>query len=127
MANYVLWGKNEEGLNARQEKLYDIKSKYSTWDNNSAESLEGLMEQPGFNEASLQTMGVAPIKTTREVFSREKTLAECPEYLKPIFTDLFRQIDELDLKINYYDLARGRRKNPPREQLLSQFSEEEQL
>ena len=127
MANYVLWGKNEQGLNARQEKLYDIKSKHSTWDNSDAESLEGLMEQPAFNEASLQSLDAVPFRTKREVFSREKALAECPEYLKPIFIDLFRQIDELDLKLNYYDLAHDRRKNPPREQLLAQFSPEEQL
>ena len=127
MANYVLWGKNEQGLNARQEKLYDIKSKHSTWDSSDAESLEGLMEQPAFNEASLQSLDAVPFRTKREVFSREKALAECPEYLKPIFIDLFRQIDELDLKLNYYDLAHGRRKNPPREQLLAQFSPEEQL
>ena len=126
MANYVLWGKNEEGLNARQEKLYDIKSKYSTWDNTNTESLEGLMEQPGFNEASLRALGTVPTKITREVFSREKALSECPHYMRPVFIDLFRQIDELDLKINFYDLAHGRRKNPPRPQLLAKFTEEEQ-
>lgn len=126
MANYVLWGKNENGLNARQEKLYDIKSKHSTWDNTANESLENLMEQPGFNEASLQAIGSVPTKATREVFSRSKTLEECPDHLKPIFTDLFHQIDELDLKINYYDLEHNRRKNPPRPQLLAKFSEEEQ-
>jgi hypothetical protein len=119
MANYVLWGKDENGLNARQTRDCDLRSKHGTWDSNSAESLEGLLEQPGFNEATLQQVGSVPTKTTREVFSREKALAECPDHLKLVFEDLFRQIDELDLKLNYYDLAHGRRKNPPREQLLA--------
>jgi hypothetical protein len=127
MANYVLWGKDENGLNARQTRECDLRSKHGTWDSNPAESLEGLLEQPGFNEASLQSIGSVATKITREVFSREKALNECPDYLRPVFTDLFRQIDELDLKINYYDLAHGRRKNPPREQLLAKFTPEEQL
>ena len=39
---------------------------------------------------------------------------------------LFRQIDETDLIINFYDLAHNKRKNPPREELLARFTEEEQ-
>ena len=43
----------------------------------------------------------------------------------PTFKDLFRQIDELDLKINYYELAHGKRKNEPRDVLLVRFNDEE--
>jgi hypothetical protein len=32
----------------------------------------------------------------------------------------------LDLTINYYDLAHGKRKNPPREELLARFTPEQQ-
>ena len=84
------------------------------------------MESPTFNEASLLPMGtVAPIKVKREVFSRKEALAKCPDYLIDTFTDLFRQIDELDLTINYYELAHNRRKNPPRDELLRKFTDEE--
>jgi hypothetical protein len=65
------------------------------------------------------------LKTKRQVFSRKDTLARCPDFLVSIFTDLFRQIDELDLKINYYELAHDKRKNEPRDTLLIKFSEEE--
>ena len=66
-----------------------------------------------------------PLKVKREVFSRKEALEKCPEHLRPTFEGLFRSIDELDLRINYYDLAHGKRKNPPRPELLAKFGEEE--
>ena len=128
MGNYILWGKNPEtGLNAKQEKICDIATKYKTWDNDTVESLEGLMEQPTFNEAALQPLAAGPpLKQKREVFSRKEALAKCPDFLVPTFTDLFRRIDELDLTINYYDLAHNKRKNPPRDTLLIKFTPEQQ-
>jgi hypothetical protein len=127
MGNYVLWGKDPKtGLNAKQAKLCEITTKYKTWDNDAVESLEGLMEQPTFNEASLQPLAAGPpLKVKREVFSRKEALAKCPDFLVPTFTALFRQIDELDMMINFYDLAHGKRKNPPRDTLLIKFNEEE--
>ena len=84
------------------------------------------MEQPTFNEATLRTVDAVPIKVKREVFSRKEALEKCPEYLRDTFTKLFRSIDEIDLAINYYELAHGRRKNPPRPELLKLFTEDEQ-
>lgn len=128
MGNYLLWGKDPvTGLNAKQAGLVDLESKHGTWDKNSnTESLEELMESPTFNEAGVMPLdAVAPTKVKREVFSRKEALAKCPDYLVETFTDLFRRIDELDLTINYYELAHNRRKNPPREELLHRFTEEE--
>ena len=127
MSNYLLWGKDPEtGLNAKQAGIVDIETKHGTWDKDSVESLDELLEQPTFNEATLMTLDVPPIKTKKEVFSREEALSQCPDYLRPTFEDLFRRIDELDLKINYYDLAHNKRKNPPRDELLNAFTPEEQ-
>lgn len=128
MGNYLLWGKDPvTGLNAKQAGIVDIETKHGTWDKNSnTESLEGLMESPTFNEASLQTYSAVPIKIKREVFSRKEALALCPDYLRPTFVELFAQIDELELMINYYELRHGKRKEPPREQLLTKFSSERQ-
>ena len=128
MGNYLLWGKDPiTGLNAKQAGICDIETKHGTWDkSDNIESLEGLMESPTFNEASLLAIGTAPTKIKREVFSRSEALAKCPEYLRETLTNLFRQIDELDLTINYYDLAHNRRTNPPRDQLLNKFTPEEQ-
>ena len=127
MGNYLLWGKDPvTGLNAKQEKICDIATKYKTWDNDVVESLEGLMEQPTFNEASLQPIAeTPPLLVKREVFSRKEALARCPDYLRETFMELFRNIDELELAINYYDLAHNKRKNPPRDTLLIKFTDEE--
>ena len=70
MANYVLWGKNENGLNAKQEGLVPRETRHKTWDADIVESLDGLMESPTFNEASLSSLDAVPTKITRKVFSR---------------------------------------------------------
>ena len=127
IGNYILWGKNADGLNAKQEGLVPLETRHKTWDDSNVESLDGLMESPTFNEASLSPLTGVVYKTKREVFSREEALKKCPDYLVPTFRDLFRRIDELDLTINYYDLAHNKRKNPPRPELLRKFTEEEQL
>ena len=129
MANYLLWGKDPTtGLNAQQEGICQLETKHGTWDKDGPlESLDGLLENPVFNEATLRPIDSVPMKVKREVFSRSEALAECPEYLRPSFVELFRNIDELDLRINYYDLAHGKRKNPIRPELLKLFTEEEQL
>lgn len=125
MGNYVLWGKDRKtGLNAKQEGLVPLSSRSKDWDNDAkCESLDALMESPAFNEASLETLDAPQIKTKREVFSREDALKKCPDFLKEAFLTLFAAIDELDLKINYYEIQHGRRIKEPREELLHKFSD----
>ena len=128
MGNYLLWGKDPTtGLNAKQSGLVDLETKHGTWDKNSnTESLEGLMESPTFNEASMLSLDAPPTKIKRETFSRKEALANCPSYLTDTFQHLFETIDELELTINWYELAHGTRKNAPRDQLLNKFTEEQQ-
>lgn len=125
MGNYVLWGKDRKtGLNAKQAGLVPLSSRSKDWDNDAkCESLDALMESPAFNEASLETLDAPQIKTKREVFSREDALKKCPDFLKEAFLTLFAAIDELDLKINYYEIQHGRRIKEPREELLHKFSD----
>ena len=128
MANYVLWGKDPiTGKNVVQSKEIQIETRNGTWDRgNDVESLDAMMESPTFNEAQLQPATEAMPKKVRETFSRSEALAQCPPSMVPVFKDLFRRIDELDLGINFYDWAHGKREKPPREQLLAKFTEEEQ-
>lgn len=125
MGNYVLWGKNRKtGLNAKQEGLVSLASRNKDWDNDGkCESLEALMESPAFNEATLNTLDAPQIKVKREVFSREEALANCPDYLKESYVKLFAAIDELDLKISYYEIQHGRRIKEPRTELLNKFDD----
>lgn len=127
MGNYLLWGRDESGKNSVQNKLVQIDTRNRTWDKKEDESLDGLMEQPSFNESQFNGLNAPCIKVTREVFNRKKALSNAPSNLIPIFKDLFSQIDELDLKLNFWDLSHNKRKNPPREELLHKFSKEEQL
>lgn len=125
MGNYVLWGKDPvTGLNSQQEGLLTIETKHKTWDkNNDVESLDGLMEVPTFNEATLRPVTAVPYKVKREVFNRKDALRDCPEYMRDSYLQLFQHIDELDMCINLYELAHGKRKNPPRDELLRKFDE----
>ena len=121
MSNYLLWGKNPKtGLNAKQEEGIDIETKHATWSKKTEmESLEGLMEQPTFNEASLSSVDAsAAIKVKKEVFSRKEALEQCPPSLVNDFKALFLLIDKTELMINFYELAHGRREKPPREELV---------
>ena len=125
IANYILWGKDEDGLNISQKGLVQIETRNKTWQRDDTESLDALMESPTFSEASFRRPTEARTRVAREVFDRKKTLRECPSYLVPVFEDLFNRIDYIELTINFYEFAHGRRKEPPREALLKRFSESE--
>lgn len=125
IANYILWGKDSDGLNCTQRGEIQIETRNKTWQRDDTDSLDALMESPTFNEASLRRPTEARVRTTREVFDRQKTLQECPHYLIPVFKDLFKRIDMIELMLNFYEFAHGRRKEPPREQLQKRFAEEE--
>lgn len=125
-ANYVLWGKDPDGKNPVQKKEIQIQTKNKTWDKKEEESLDALLEAPAFNESIIIRPSEARIKISKEVFSRKEALEKAPPHIKEIFIELFKEIDKVDLILNYYDLAHDKRKNPPRDELLQGFSEEEQ-
>ena len=65
-ANYVLWGRDPEtGLNSKQSKEIQLETRYKTWDARQDESLENLLENPGFNEYSLRPSTLPATKTLR--------------------------------------------------------------
>ena len=121
ISNYILWGKDAKGRNAQQNGEVELKK----WTSTPVESLEALAETPGFQETSVRPLSEPPIRIARTVFSRQAALQQAPDHLKPVFEDLFRQIDELELELNYYELWSGKRKLPPREKLEQNFTEEE--
>ena len=126
MADYLLWGKDPTtGLNGKQSGL-DLHSKHKTWDSSSIDSLEQLMEQPTFSEASLTSLQSTQFRAKREVFSREEALASASPSVRESFLNLFSDIDRLDFMCETYDLLHGKRQKPIRAELLKKFSEEEQ-
>ena len=122
-SNYVLYGKDPTtGKNLVQEKKIFIPTRNKTWDKKEETSLESLLENPSFREeifTNIQTV------TPKIKFSRKEALEEAPSDLKEIFRSLFRQIDTLELILNFYDLAHGKRKTPISPELLERFTAKE--
>ena len=99
--NYILWGRAENGKNYVQNKEVQIETRNSTWNSQKeTNSLEELMENPAFNEATIMRPTLATTKIKRIVFSRSEALEKAPEHLKPVLRDLFNRIDRLDLLLN---------------------------
>ena len=117
IANYILWGKDDNGQNLTNINLE------TTWTKKAKiESLEGLLENPNFDENSFFKK---PAKTTKKNFDRSKIYDEAPQELIPDFEKLFAQIDKTDILINYYEIFTEKRKKPPRKELLKKFTQEE--
>ena len=125
MGKYILWGKDREtGLNGRQEGL-DLSTRSGTWDSKQFESLDALMETPGFNEASLLQLGTVPTRQPKEVFSRAQARKNAPPAILANLEALWHTIDSLDYTISYYDLYHNRRTTPIRQQLIDRIPEDE--
>jgi hypothetical protein len=99
IANYILWGKDSDGLNVTQRGEIQIETRNKTWQRDDTESLDAMMESPTFNEASLRRPTEARTRIAREVFDRQKALRDCPEYMRSTFEDLFARIDKLEAAI----------------------------
>lgn len=122
-ANYILWGKDSDGKNPVQKKEIQIETKNKTWNKTQdEESLDALLETPTFNESLIKENTEARPKISKETFSRKEALEKAPDFLKETFKNLFYEIDRLDLMLNFYDLRVGKRKQPPRAELLKTFS-----
>ena len=123
IADYLLWGKNDKGVPIGADT--ELKTKWTKTDE--IDSLESIMENPAYSNVQLQSLTEAtPLRKTREVFSRSEVEANAPAYILETFHNLWRQIDEDDLLINFYELGIGKREKPPRKELLDRFTPEEQ-
>ena len=119
-ADYLLWGKYPDGTSPVQRKEVTVKKRYAPKEVSHETSLETLIESPTFCEASFAPAGIK-YQYRKPKFSRARALEAAPE----VFTPLFRQIDETELIINFYDINSGKRTKPPRDELLERFNEEE--
>ena len=121
MGNYLLWGKKDNGRNVVQDKEIQLDSNAKIWystESTKVDSLDALLEDPVFSENSLRPLTAPQLKVTQEKFSRSKARKNAPDYLLPIFEDLWRRIDTIDLILSYYDWNNGKRKEPPRVTLI---------
>ena len=80
---------------------------------------------PGFSESSVRSLREPQTRIPRTVFDRAKALERAPAHLREAYETLFRDIDRVELTLNFYELWSGKRKLPPREALMARFSEDE--
>ena len=126
MANYLLWGQDSDGLNPDQRKEIQLPRKNQTWAAQNLESLDALLESPTFLENSISKLGTNTTKKMRQNLSR----SQLQQLLSPdqlsLFEELWETIDRTELLINFFELQKGKRTKPPRDELLSRFSPAEQ-
>lgn len=127
ISNYILWGVDPTShKNAKQEKLIELESRSKTWDSKSVESLDALLESPTIHESQFKSINSTSYKSQKKAFSREEARRNAPPALLQSLEQLWRQIDSLELTINFYDLAHNKRKTEPRAELLSRFTPDQQ-
>lgn len=122
IADYLLWGKVEDGTPLGAGT--DLKTKWTK--TNETESLDAVLENPALSNIQLYSLNDAVVlKKGRDVFSRKEAREKAPPHLIGTLEDLWKLIDETELEINFYEERVGKRKNPPRKELLDRFEEDE--
>ena len=119
---YLLWGKDENGIAIGAGTGLETR-----WSKpKEAESLDAVLENPALANSQLCSLNDAVVyKKNRDVFNRNEARKQAPSFILRIFEDLWRDIDETELKINFYEERTGKRKNPPRDELVKRFTNEE--
>ncbi len=121
IGDYLLWGKEENGRTAAENNNTELNS---YWDSKPVESLETLMESPTFSEQMLRPLDAPKPLIRKETFSREKARQIAPAHLQADFETLWAQIDDLEFRLNTYEFAHGKRKEPPRASLSERITPE---
>lgn len=99
LADYVLYGKDKDGLSPVKKKEVEIDTRYSTYERKNVPSLEQLMEQPSFDENILLPLTTKQPykKNLNKKFDREE-VSDIPE-----FHELWQNIDNLAAEIDFFE------------------------
>ena len=73
ISNYILFGKDEDGKNGVQKKMYEIQTRNKAWQRKQDTSLDTIMEDQPHHLSKLTQS--APHFSKRQVFDREEALA----------------------------------------------------
>lgn len=126
MGNYVLWGRGANGKNAEEDGDVSLPRKRETWTDVPLVSLDEITETPNVTPArTLRPLSEPPLRLPHRKISREEVRQRATPDLLAAFETLWEQIDALELELNFYDLAHGKRRNEPRTELLARFSPDE--
>ena len=121
IADYLLWGKNSEGLSSDKGANIELKS---TWSSRPIISLDELRESPAFNEDSIHPINETPTKTSKQKFSRQLARRKAPPHILALLEPLWREIDEIDFQLSTYEVQTGK-KEKVRDDLRAQFTPSE--
>lgn len=108
LANYILYGHDQNGLNAVDRKEIQIDTKYNSYKKKKSESLDELMETPTFNENEISPIKrsiyknpkpkldknlkeLQPLLESIEQYEKmKKKLEQCPEKTPQIKTKIWK-------------------------------------
>lgn len=123
ISNYILFGKDEDGKNGVQKKMYEIQTRNKAWQRKQDTSLDTIMEDQPHHLSKLTQS--APHFSKRQVFDREEALARATtKDQKETYTALWARIDELEWQIATRELSDGKRTKPIRDELTERISPE---
>lgn len=101
MANYILYGKDNDGTNIVDRKEVEINTRYGSYKKKSPESLDSLIESPTFNENKI---------TNTNIYKKEKpTIDREKDKDVPGIQDLWKTIDYYQHLI---DVNTGKEEDP---------------
>ena len=101
MANYILYGKDNDGTNIVDRKEVEISTKYGSYKKKNPESLDSLIESPTFNENKI---------TNTNIYKKEKpTIDREKDKDVPGIKDLWKAIDYYQHLI---DVNTGKEEDP---------------
>ena len=99
MANYILYGKEEDGKSIVDKKEITIKTKYTSYNKKEPESLDALIESPTFNE----TVAFRQAATDRHRYrSLKQTIDRKTDNDIPEMHDLWQAIDKIAETLDIY-------------------------
>lgn len=100
MANYILYGKEEDGKSIVDKKEITIKTKYSSYNKKEPESLDALIESPTFNE----TVAFRQAATDKNRYrSLKQTIVRKDDQDIPEMHDLWTAIDKIAETLDVYN------------------------
>ena len=98
LADYVLYGKDKDGLSPVKKKEVEIDTKYDSYERKNIPSLNQLMEQPSFDETTLLPLTVKqPYKKSINKNFNRTEVQDIKE-----FHQLWKDIDNLAAEIDFF-------------------------
>ena len=144
IANYVLYGKDEEtGKSVVDEGKVVIEGRHSPWKKKTDKSLEGMKEEAAITGAPIESQNgmmvgrtgkrnevkvykAAKMALDREEVKRElEELGEEGEFLLQQYEYLWKDIDLMEYSVTDWMIQFGGRKKEIRKELVERLSEEE--